>query len=982
MALNDEPTGIVQQIGERVRWGLEVFNLDEGGKVERRVGFNMNNMIVAIQNVNPATWTPLAEAFYEGVRYFQQLPPYYHRGDYVTNQTNDPYYYSNYKQYVRCCKSFILLITDGESTQDRNIPASLKDYDNDGRDPGGYSSNGSDYLDDVALWAHINDLRPDLDGKQTLTLYSVFAFGSGSQLLKDSAINGGFIDFNGDDLPGPDTKEWDADLDGVPDNYFEAQDGYQLEASLLTALTDILHRTSSGTSVSMLSTSGEGEGAMYQAFFYPSRLEGLKEVQWLGYLQGLFLDHMGNLREDSNENDRLDLNEDKIVRLVFDEDNGETQVERYSDNNGDGSPDSQDPEAVVSLNDIKPIWEAGKELALRSAATRQIYTWVDRNNDGQVADGEFVTFDSNQSSVLRPFLRAGDTLESQMIIDFIRGENMPGYRNRNLTVDGSQQVWKLGDIVSSTPVVIGSPKEQYDLIYKDASYQKFLLQYQNRRNVVYVGANDGMLHAFNAGFYDPNTRSFESGTGMILGEELWAYVPYEVLPHLKWLTLPEYTHVYYVDLTPKVTDVKIFSEDADHPGGWGTILMVGLRMGGGRMDVTDDFGEGNETRTFRSAYFALDVTNPDEPPTLLWSFTDPDMGFTASYPAVARVQGRSGEVSWLTIVGSGPTSYEGEKTLPNLFGTSNTTGNLYVLDLNTGDLLRKVTTDANSFMGDIITLDGNLDYTVDTVYAGSSYQSGNTWKGRLYRLVTNQYTDPGEWTFSTLFSADGPIVAAPAISVDSFSNIWVYAGTGRLISTSDKSSTASQFIVGVKDPCWFGGEESCPREVLSGSLMDVSAASVFGNASVDGVTGVSDFGELLENTRASGGWFLKFQDSGERVLAKPVILGGAMIFTTFIPDDDDVCAFQGKSKLYGVYFETGTSYTRSILEAGADQGGGEIKRSIDLGEGLPTKAGLHIGAEEGVKGYVQLGTGEITEIEAEPPFKFKSGVVMWQEKRR
>jgi type IV pilus assembly protein PilY1 len=975
--ISDEPIGVIQQIGDKVRWGLELYNLSEGGRIVRRVDFNISNLVVTIENVDPETWTPLAESFYEGVRYFQQLSPYYAQGDYVTNQVNDPYYYSNYNQSVRCCKSFALMITDGESTQDLNIPRWLQNYAGDGTVflPG----NGSDYLEDVALWAHTTDLRGDLAGTQGITLYTVFAFGSGSQLLRDAAVNGGFEDLDGNGRPGPDSREWDKDQDTVPDNYFEAQDGYQLEASLLSALADLLRRSSSGTSISVLSTTSEGEGAMYQAFFYPSRFEGSEEVRWVGFLHALFLDSMGNLREDSDENDRLDLGTDRIVRMVLDEATGETRVQRFADNNGDGGADSETPESTVPLDEIQPVWEAGEELAIRSAASRQIYTWADSDGDGRVAGGEFGNFDSSRAATLRPYLRAATPIESQMIIDFIRGENMPGYRNRSVTVNGSPQVWKLGDIVYSTPVTVGVPQEQYDLIYKDASYLEFLLRYKGRRNMVYVGSNDGMLHAFNAGFYDAETRSFDPGAGRTLGEELWAYVPHEVLPHLKWLTLPDYTHVYYVDLKPKVTDAKIFSEDADHPGGWGTVLLVGLRMGGGRIQVTDDFGSGMTTRAFQSAYFMLDVTNPEQPPKLLWSFTDADLGFTTSYPAVARVASGAGSVGWFAVMGSGPTSYTGEKAVPNLFGITGTTSYLYILDLAQGALLRKIPADSSGFMGDVVTLDGNLDYTVDTVYVGSSYKSGNAWRGRLYRLVTHQDPSPGGWDLSTLYSAPGPIPVAPSISVDSFANIWVYFGTGRFMSVTDKNNTDAQAVYGVKDPCWFGAGANCPREILLGDLVNVTDAVVGDDESVTGVAGVTTFNELLGSARSSGGWMLTLPGSGERLLAKPMVIGGILFFTTFSPNTTDVCAFQGESTLYAVYFETGSAYRRSVL--GDEPAGGEIARSISLGEGVPTTVGLHLGAEEGTRGFVQQSTGAITEIDAEPAFQIKSGVVIWQEKR-
>ena len=90
--------------------------------------------------------------------------------------------------------------------------------------------------------------------------------------------------------------------------------------------------------------------------------------------------------------------------------------------------------------------------------------------------------------------------------------------------------------------------------------------------MVYVGANDGMLHAFNGGFWNESTQSFSvaspdgSATEHPLGSELWAYVPFNLLSHLKWLVEEDYPHVYYVDGPPKVFDARIFNEnDIDHP---------------------------------------------------------------------------------------------------------------------------------------------------------------------------------------------------------------------------------------------------------------------------------------------------------------------------------------------------------------------------------------------------------------------------------
>src|SRR2546430_11299779 len=207
-----------------------------------------------------------------------------------------------------------------------------------------------------------------------------------------------------------------------------------------------------------------------------------------------------------------------------------------------------------------------------------------------------MAFSTANSATLSPYIRAGAApYTADNIINYSRGTQITGLRNRQLTVNGATKVWKLGDIVNSTPVIVGAPKERYDVIYGDSTYTAFFTQYKNRRMVAYAGANDGMLHAFNTGFYhrgdDPSTSSAtehgwftrtatDNSGGPLLGDELWGFIPYHLLPQLLWLTRADYAHTYYVDLKSKVTDARIFTADADHPNGWGTILIAGMRLGG------------------------------------------------------------------------------------------------------------------------------------------------------------------------------------------------------------------------------------------------------------------------------------------------------------------------------------------------------------------------------------------------------------------
>ncbi|MDL1960209.1 MAG: hypothetical protein LWX01_00645, partial [Deltaproteobacteria bacterium] len=345
--------------------------------------------------------------------------------------------------------------------------------------------------------------------------------------------------------------------------------------------------------------------------------------------------------------------------------------------------------------------------------------------------------------------------EAQNIIRFVRGEEALSetgtgtpYRNRTLDTNGTgtvDTVFRLGDIIHSTPTVVSQPSEDYDLLYKDDSYRAFRKKYLNRRTVIYTGANDGMLHAFNGGFYDASAHRFNTQppsancTDYDLGSELWAYVPNALLPHLKWLkeqlrddVHDKYYHVYYVDLKPRVFDARIFSIDIDHPGGWGTVLVGGMRLGGGPVGVDTD-GDGNTTGpndlSFRSAYFALDITNPEVEPSLLWSFSDDNLGFTTSYPTPIRVGSK-----WFIVIGSGPVDYEATRKDDGInfteYGGSNRTASVYILNADDGTLatVSPIPMDGHSFMAAPIAVDfdlatsvsaGDIQWTGEAIYIAS-----------------------------------------------------------------------------------------------------------------------------------------------------------------------------------------------------------------------------------------------------------------------
>jgi Tfp pilus tip-associated adhesin PilY1 len=857
------------------RFGLMVYNsgTNSGCMKVGIEGSNMSSFLNALQSEPPYNGTNTGEAVMEAIEYLRQVDNYdgCNNNNFIggPSSSKDPWYDQNIGPNI-CRKSFIMVVSDGQwtGTIDPVLPARI---------------------------SHVNDMRtdPGMDGKQVINYYSVYTFSDsagGRNSLAHLGMFGDFDDFDKNNYPYPynsyhpypsDSRdvtpppaecnplsaddscmEWDKNIDGFADSFYEADDGNKLEATLIDAILDIIRRASSGTAVSVLSTSGEGEGTVYQAYFNSARYFGANEVKWLGFLHSLFVDKYGNMRAnthnpsiaqldyglDSNKNCN-EANQDYIVRYYFDVIRDMTMLKYYTDTKCDGEYDGffEDMDGDGNLDEyytpvsgLPPIsiekftdyiWEAGRQLYLRDpndpdpSLARKIYTTLDGT-----APLEFV--DTNAEK-LKDFLQAEDIGSAEDLINYIRGVDITGYRSR--TYDG--KVWKLGDIVYSTPKSVSKPVENYDMLYSDRSYRFFRDKYEHRRTVVYIGANDGMLHAFNGGFYDvENQRYWRNYTntgftdsGIDLGEELWAFIPKSALPHLQWYADPFYTHVYYVDGEPKISDVRIFNEDDVHPFGWGTILIGSMRFGGKKgTDVMvcsgdpsiacfDDSycaGAGQCTGEMNSSYFALDVTNPLNP-ELLWTFDDPDnLGLTTSYPAVIKTADPTKGEKWFVVFGSGPTTYN---------GTSAQNASVYVLDI-TGvngkvetwtegsNYWRKEVTDPagtpdpQALMANPISVDVDLDFDVDVIYIGNTYCpdkavcplddpgfAPSPWAGRMYRLnISNQgqSINPSTWQLSTLYGSTteplGPITSAPSAAMDEQGNLWLYFGEGRFFTNDDK----------------------------------------------------------------------------------------------------------------------------------------------------------------------------------------------------
>jgi type IV pilus assembly protein PilY1 len=360
----------------------------------------------------------------------------------------------------------------------------------------------------------------------------------------------------------------------------------------------------------------------------------------------------------------------------------------------------------------QPLWDAGKKLKEKNPDDRYIFTAMDDEAGSGIRMSRKVFFTEGNSTAtdadgkkLSDLLGASDDAEARKIIRYIRGSDESGYRDR--------KGWKLGDIAYSTPLV--------------------------SNNRVYVGVNDGMLHAF-----DIDT-----------GEEIWAFIPNNLLRKLKDLTREDYCHEYFVDLSPVVVRILRGVDTR-------TILICGERGGG-------------------DAYFALDLTG--EQPIPLWEFRDKELGESWSTPFLGRVKVGESERKWVAFFGSG-------------FENSPPKGNLYAIDVEEGTIIGKVELNGppSDPLNSPTAADSNDDGLLDSLYAGDL--GGKVFKVRLD-------SDPANWAkqqlFTTLSAQPISIPMSLAFYDADPNHLLVYFGTGKYYTMGDRLDTTTQSFYAIKD---------------------------------------------------------------------------------------------------------------------------------------------------------------------------------------
>lgn len=493
-----------------------------------------------------------------------------------------------------------------------------------------------------------------------------------------------------------------------------------------------------------------------------------------------------------------------------------------------------------------------------------------------------------------------DLAAGKPLVDFLRG-----VRTHEGTLDEPTKYFRtrahvLGDIVNSEAVYVKNPL----VTYSDAGYAEFSAR--ARTAMVYVGANDGMLHAFNA----------ETGA------EAWAYVPTAVLPNLYKLADKLYAnnHQYFVDATPFVQDIKIGSE-------WRTILVGGLGAGG-------------------RAYYALDVTDPAAPKAL-WEFTNDNLGLTFGQPEIGKLR----DGTWVVVA---PSGY-------NNVSPGDGKGRVFVLNAATGEPITGI---SNGSGVGIVTTAGStatpaglghirgwvenasLDNTIERIYGGDNL--GNLWRFDINNVVgATGYDAQLLAVLRNASSGVQPITSRPELG-DVSGKAMIYVGTGRYMGNADLIDTTAQSIYAIKDTLTATGHGEVRgggnfiKQTLASSTCPSGAGWCKAGQAVRTTATVH-----AVNLATDGGWYVDLPISRERVNTDPLLVLGTLVVISNVVESGNLCKVGGSS--WANYFDYSTGQASSV----------------PLGDIISSRGTVYRLPNQSISGLVQGGDG--VEREIKPP---------------
>lgn len=874
---------VIAPVGSEVRMGHGAINNSSGtcnieiAQMNTSVSSGAKrDLLDALYGAESSGSTPLRTALYRTGRYYECADSSIFGG---TSSYTCPWLSA--ASGGSCQQSFTILMTDGYYNDSfSSLPGSggnAGHVDRDGNSPntagntsfdgGAYADDYAQTLADVAMHFYERDLRTGLNND--VPVFAGVDNASHQHMVTYSVAFGvtGTLSASPTDPTVAASPPWPnptvGDLQKIDDlrhaayngrgKFLSAGDPVSLAASLKTAIDNITATTGSASAVAVNSRTLTTGTTLYQARF--------TSVDWSGDLRGITLDAT----------------------------TGNIGAEVWS--------------AKTKLQD--PSHPARSILTYRRKGPTTDCTGVGSGGEGGVAfawgnlsqmqqcllndDPQTVAFDNDTKGDERvDYLRGDSTLEGTDSGDF------------RVRAGG----FKLGDIVNSTPAYVGAPVALPDYL-ETPTHASFRSSHNARREMLYVGANDGMLHGFAA-----------TGTAAELGQEKIGFVPSQVYENLNMLTDPNYrnTHQFFVDGSPTVGDAfgafdgtALGKNTGCGTNCWRSVLVGGL-AGGGKgifaLDVTDPDG---------AVIGAIGFNEANAANIVLWEFIDSstaapgdDMGYVYGEVSIAKM--RNGK--WVAVFGNGYNSVNENAVLyfvcidgSNCFGAANFKKivlNPYVTP----------TGNSNGLSAPLV-YDWNNDYVADYVYAGDL--RGNLWKVDVSDIDTAQWASAhvGTTPLPLFRAVDGAnnaqaITAKPTVRAHpgGEAGFMVYVGTGRYVASGDKNPASSPVntMYGIWDKNVNGSSTPVIRAGLLGQTIAYHAQT--GDVNNDGSVNEADALRVVSSNIIDWtthlGWALDLRTDqvdglGEISVTNPVLATSnpeRIIFTTLVPQQTS-CSYGG-----------------------------------------------------------------------------------------
>ena len=500
------------------------------------------------------------------------------------------------------------------------------------------------------------------------------------------------------------------------------------------------------------------------------------------------------------------------------------------------------PGLVGPASDTRTIYKSDGAGALQDF----VYANVNAADFAATGLSQWSTFTTTQKT----------TAAGTNLVNFLRGQTGFEQRTSNTVTDRLFRYREatLGDPLESQPFFISKPI----FSYADPGYTAYKTAQASRVGTVYMGVNDGMMHAFAAD----------------TGVERWAYVPSVVIPNLWKLADQNYSiaHTNYVNGSPVISDICTANCTVAATAVWKTILVGGLNAGG-------------------RSYYALNITDPLTP-VLLWEITSATTGFSnLGYSYGQPVITKKADGTWVVVLTSGYNN-----TSP---GTGR--GSLYVFNAADSDPSASVV-EYDTGVGDATTPSGLAKIAAWNDFGGTNntagYIYGGDLLGNLWRFDINSVAAPV--LIATLKDALGnaqPVTTTPTLGQVKGQRI-VFVGTGKYLEVSDLTDTARQTVYAIRDE-----NSATPATLVNARTALVAQTLTVAGATRTGSNNAVDF--------ASGrGWYIDLVDSaaptfnGERVNIDMQLIQGTLIFASIIPSST-VCSPGGSGWLNFVNYETG-----------------------------------------------------------------------------